>query len=376
MKILITGVSIRAIAESACRAGWAERVVTVDYFGDLDLKQACENYSLRRDAHCRYSVARLLKACGQFRWDEVVYTANLENYPGAIERLATAGRLLGNCPATLADVRNPKKFLNSLERAGFTVPRTALSAGAPAPSGAVLEKPWRGGGGHGITLVSSGTRTRRSVYLQQYVPGLPCSAAFVADGKRAVLIGVSQQLIGDAALGAGGFRYCGSILSKGLPGPPNFNKLVGQLEAIVGHLTPTFHLVGVNGVDFILKGNEVYPLELNPRYTASMELIEMAYGLNIFSAHLAACDGVLPSFDLRRAPEGCWGKGILFAEQNATLPETGDWWDRGIRDIPFPRDPIRVSSPICTILASGADREACYLELLRKAEELKAEIYE
>ncbi|MFQ5804305.1 MAG: ATP-grasp domain-containing protein, partial [Candidatus Methylomirabilales bacterium] len=211
--------------------------------------------------------------------------------------------------------------------------------------------------------------------LQEYVPGLPCSVAFVADGQRAILLGVSQQLIGDAVFGAGGFRYCGSLLGKGLRGKPNFDRLVGHLEAIVGHLASAFHLVGINGMDFILQGSEVYPLELNPRYTASMELVEVAYGLNTFSVHIAACNGDLPPFDLRRAPEGYWGKGILFAEQSTITPATDDWWDRGIRDIPFPRERIRAGSPICTIFGSGADREACYRDLLKRAEELKREIY-
>lgn len=375
MRILITGVSARAIAESAYRAGWAEKVLTVDYFGDLDLKRLCENYSLRRDGRSRYSVARLLQACDRFRWDAVVYTANLENYPSAVERLASAGRLLGNGPRTLAEVRDPKKFLNCLERAGVTVPRTALSSQARALSGVVLEKPRKGGGGYGIAMVSSGVGKRRGAYLQEYVRGLPCSVAFVADGQRATLLGVSQQLIADTAFGAGGFRYCGSLLGRRLPGLAGFDHLVGQLEMIVAYLTSAFHLVGVNGMDFILKENEIYPLELNPRYTASMELVEVAYGLNILSTHISACNGVLPLFDVRHAPEGYWGKGILFAERDAIIPATQDWWERGIRDIPFPGERIRAGSPICTILGSGADQEACYQELLKRAEELKREIY-
>lgn len=375
MRTLITGVSARAIAESACRAGWGEKILTVDYFGDRDLKALCDNYSLRRDGCSRYSVAGLLKACDQFHWGAVVYAANLENYPKAVEKLAAAGRLLGNRPRTLAEVRDPKKFLSCLEYAGITVPRTALSSEAPALSGAVLEKPRKGGGGHGITMVSSGKGQRRGVYLQEYVSGLPCSVAFVADGRQATVLAVSQQLIGDVAFGAGGFRYCGSLLAKELPGMPSFDHLVGQLEVIVGHLTSAFHLVGVNGLDFILQEGEIYPLEMNPRYTASMELVEVAYGLNIFSIHIAACDGILPAFDLRRAPEGYWGKGILFAEHDTAAPATDDWWGRGIRDIPFPEERIRAGSPICTIRGSGADRQACYRDLLKRAEQLKREVY-
>jgi len=374
MKILVTGVSARALAESACRAGWADRIVTVDYFGDWDLQRLCENYSLRRDARCRYRVPRLLEACRRFQWQEVIYTANLENYPNAVSRLAAAGHLLGNSPTTLAEARNPQRFLDCLRRSGVPVPRTVPSSRAGSLAGAILEKPRRGGGGQGIAVVSLRARRRRGTYLQEYVPGLPCGVAFVADGRRATLLGVSQQLIGDAAFGARGFQYCGSLLGKDLPGLFSFDRLLSRLEEIVNHLTSTFHLVGVNGMDFILNEGEIYPLELNPRYTASMELVEMAYGLNIFSIHLAACHGTLPPFDLRNAPDAYCGKAILFAERAAIAPPTEGWWDRGIRDIPFPGERIRAGSPICTLLVSGSSLDACYQALRAKADSVRQEV--
>jgi len=374
MKILVTGVSARALAESACRAGWADRIVTVDYFGDWDLQRSCENYSLRRDARCRYSVRRLLEACRRFQWEAVVYTANLENYPDAVSRVAAAGHLLGNSPTTLAEARNPQRFLDCLRRSGVPVPRTVPSSRAGSLAGAILEKPRRGGGGQGIAVVSLRARRRRGTYLQEYVPGLPCGVAFVADGRRATLLGVSQQLIGDAAFGARGFQYCGSLLGKDLPGLFSFDRLLSRLEEIVNHLTSTFHLVGVNGMDFILNEGEIYPLELNPRYTASMELVEMAYGLNIFLIHLAACHGTLPPFDLRNAPDAYCGKAILFAERAAIAPPTEGWWDRGIRDIPFPGERIRAGSPICTLLVSGSSLDACYQALRAKADSVRQEV--
>lgn len=375
MRTLITGVSARAMAESACRAGWAEKILTVDHFGDLDLKRSCENYSLKRDARNRYSVARLLRACSRFRYEAVVYTANLENHPAAVGSLATTARLMGNHPATLTQVRNPQRFLDCLRSAGVTVPHTVLASRTPALSGAVLEKPRKGGGGHGITMVLPGTSRRQGTYLQEYISGLPCSVAFVANGQQATILGVSQQLIGDDALGSRGFRYCGSLLGKRLPGLSRFDSLLDRLERIATHLTSAFNLIGVNGLDFVLKGDEIYPLELNPRYTASMELVEMAYGINIFSTHLAACDGALPRFDLRAARDVYYGKAILFADRAITAPATDAWWEQGIRDIPFPGERIQADSPICTIFTGGADPEACYLELVKKAETLKQEIY-
>ena len=97
--------------------------------------------------------------------------------------------------------------------------------------------------------------------------------------------------------------------------------------------------------------------------------------MRTFSTHLAACSGALPPFDLRAAPDVYCAKAILFAERAAIAPATEGWWDRGIRDIPFPGERIRAGSPTCTILVHGRDGEECYLRLVEKADALKREIF-
>jgi len=60
-----------------------------------------------------------------------------------------------------------------------------------------------------------------------------------------------------------------------------------------------FSLVGVNGIDFVATRGIPYAIEVNPRWCASMELVERAFGLSVFGAHAAACrDGVLAGFRL------------------------------------------------------------------------------
>jgi len=39
--ILIVGVSVRGLAESAVRSGLGHRIVAVDHFGDFDLQYIC-----------------------------------------------------------------------------------------------------------------------------------------------------------------------------------------------------------------------------------------------------------------------------------------------------------------------------------------------
>jgi predicted ATP-grasp superfamily ATP-dependent carboligase len=143
-------------------------------------------------------------------------------------------------------------------------------------------------------------------------------------------------------------------------------------------LSCEFGLVGVNGIDFVLQGDQVYPVEVNPRYSASMELIEQAYGLSMFDLHLrAVLNGELPKFDLAAelSQGDFYGKSILFAESDALAPETQGWFERGIRDVPTPKESLSRGAPICTVLASGATRGDCYRALVARTEMIKREIY-
>ena len=117
MRVLLTGLTARAIAESAVRADCD--VVTVDYFGDLDTKRLCPNVSLR-ERGCGYSAAALARVARELPYDAVAYGGGLENHPEAVEALAEGKVLLGNAPETLRRVRDPAllfPFLAARQRA-------------------------------------------------------------------------------------------------------------------------------------------------------------------------------------------------------------------------------------------------------------------
>jgi predicted ATP-grasp superfamily ATP-dependent carboligase len=206
--------------------------------------------------------------------------------------------------------------------------------------------------------------------------------------------------------------------------------ILEQLNNLAAFLTKEYGLTGVNGVDFILNGDRVYLTEVNPRYSASMELIEQAYTLPIFYLHTqAVMDGILPKFNLKELlrnshscalwrtrrcvkinpiicedgspdpsdrevayPDGsgepssqslvCYsrsrkffGKVILFAEREAIMPDTRGWAAKDIRDIPEPGEKIPAGGPICTVLANGTTYNEVVAGLSDRAKELKEEIY-
>ena len=363
--VLIAGVAVRALAVSAARAGY--RVTAVDPFGDLDLRRVATVIPLRAEHGMGYSAHSAVTAARTVRTDLVAYTSNFENYPKAVARLAEGRHLLGNSAAVLTRVRNPFQLMRALRRRGFVTPGTRATAPvARDAQGSWLLKPRCSGGGHGTRAWLRGEPVPATHYLQERIAGTPGSVVFAADGRGAVALGLSRQLVGDRHLGAHGFRYCGSLAGNAGALFARGAALLEAAKALVSGLTAEFGLLGLNGMDFIARGGVPYPIEINPRYSASMELIERAHGLSMFETHLQACRGTLPTVPPPTA--GIEGKAIVFARRDVTVGDTGSWIDRDVfADIPHSGERIRRGHPICTVFARGSSRDICRTLLLRRA---------
>ena len=379
MRVLIVGFSTRALAESAVRTD--HDIVTLDYFGDRDQQALVENYSLKRDFDSSYSAEALARASRDLHCDGVVYGASLENHPALVADLAKERRLLGNEPDVLSQVRDWRTLRSFCRAEGIPVAETVLAGeeGQASPSDGWLRKPVRGGGGRGIR-VWDGEALDDEHVLQAYVGGQPASAAFVGDGKRSVLIGVSEQVIGRRELGARDFTWCGNILPLELSAD-GYPELLEDINTITSQLTRRFGLCGVNGIDFAVTRDSSgrhrpVLLEVNPRYTASMELVERACRLNVFSLHMQAMEGQLPTLPRTRCLDpgsGTFGKAIVYARGRVTMPETDDWVELGRRDVPHPGEKIEAGHPICTVFARGISRRTCWAGLLEETSMVRQE---
>jgi predicted ATP-grasp superfamily ATP-dependent carboligase len=391
-RILIAGLSTRAAAESAAQAGFA--VTAIDAFADLD--QHASVASLRPPRS--FSARAAARASRSVECDAVAYLSNFENHPGAVRTLAAGRQLWGNAPDVLERVRNPLRLTRALAARGLAAPTVVIvddnravadsndgvqavdTANLSLPdteSGEWLAKPLASGGGHRVQRWHRGMDLPRGSYLQELVEGTPGSAVFVAAGGRAVLLGVTRQLIGQEAFGATGYRYCGNILA-----PPDDAHAAGNdapvaaAAALVGAVAEEFGLAGVNGLDFMVRGEWPYAIEVNPRWSASMELIERAYGLSVFGMHAAACAaGDLPAFDLAaaRRRRDAVGKAVVFARWEVEVGDTRAWLgDLSVRDVPRPGQRIALGRPVCTVFAAGRDEAACHAALVERAERIYA----
>jgi predicted ATP-grasp superfamily ATP-dependent carboligase len=222
---------------------------------------------------------------------------------------------------------------------------------------------------------ADGEERPRGHYLQRFLPGPVGSAAFLADGERALLLGVTEQIPGWRDLGGSGFRYGGNIA-----GPPDAllpPGAIATLGAAAGRIVRRFGLRGLNGLDYVVAAGVPRLIEVNPRYTASMELLEEISGRDFFDLHLRALDGRLPraaagaadrAGERRRgSPAPFLGKGILYADHDLAGIEPRALLDLGCRDVPVRREPIAAGQPVCTIVAGGASPGECRREIAARA---------
>jgi uncharacterized protein len=355
-RIVIAGVSTRAAAESAARAGFD--VTAIDAFADLDQHPAVRAIAIPGP----FSAEAAARAAQDIDADAAVYLSNFENHPGAVRLLSAGRELWGNAPDVLRRVRDPSCLARALRDRGIQVPDSTYQCESPHNRD-WLVKPLASGGGHSVRLWDGRAPIPAGCYLQELIPGTPRSAVFVAAARQIVLLGVTRQLIGDARFAATDYRYCGNILVSGTAD----ESLVTAVRAIV----EAFDLVGINGIDFIAHHGSLHVIEVNPRWTASVELAERAYGVSAFAAHAAACNREsLPELDgtQTRRNGGAVGKAVVFARDDVTVGDTQPWLgDDSIRDVPHPGEQIRAGRPVCTVFATGSSEEECYAALVRRA---------
>ncbi len=130
MRLLVVGISTRALTAAARRSGYSE-TVGLDYFGDRDQRLNGETYALQTDSGVRPSLEHLVRAAKQLRYNAVTYSSSFENHPNLVAELAAGAdggagpSLWGNSPATLARVRHVPSLMRVCRRLGVSYPTSS-----------------------------------------------------------------------------------------------------------------------------------------------------------------------------------------------------------------------------------------------------------
>jgi len=355
MRVLVVAVSARMLAQLAVADGY--QVTTLDRFGDVDLRAVAPGATAP-------SSDALTALAGDVEADAVVYGAGFENRPELVSRLAERRELLGTPPETLASVRNPWAVGAAARAAGARAPETRSVAKLPGVggSGAWLRKPLRSGGGRGVRGWAGGRLTTTEI-VQRRVEGLSCSAVAIGDGRRAAVLGLTEQLHRPP-----GFGWMGNVTPPRLP-DGELAELDGQLRAVCDEVAARFGVRGAFGVDAVWDGRHAWVLEVNPRPPASLEL----FGPGCFEVHVRGARGLdLPSAGAPTAARCAKVKLVLFADRTVRAPAPG-WWPAGlVRDIPQAGETIKRGAPVCTLVSAGLGVP----ELVERGGRLLAELRE
>jgi predicted ATP-grasp superfamily ATP-dependent carboligase len=116
-------------------------------------------------------------------------------------------------------------------------------------------------------------------------------------------------------------------------------------------------------VDLVVQDNRPFVVEINPRFSASIEVLERSVADAAVAAH-AACFTAPSSYDWNREIRKPVGKYILYAAQAIQIGETlaaelleGCRSGR-VADVPRAGTEIGAGEPICTILVEGVSCSA------------------
>lgn len=255
--------------------------------------------------------------------------------------------MCGNAGDTLCAVRDPFRLAAVLAAEGLPFLEVRPDARRLPRDGTWLIKPIASVGGRQIQrLDHSMAHVTEPSYVQRFQQGTSHSALFLARAGSSQLIGVTRQLLGTTG---SPFAYRGNI------GPCVLSMaMLSQLRQIGEALSSAFGLVGLFGVDFIEHDDEPWPVELNPRYTASVEIFELTMHRPLLIEHLRACE--MDSGETRTFANAVTtatnarvvGKAVLYASRVMVAPEIAF-------ESPRPRS-FRGSSPGRYPMAGNGDR--------------------
>ncbi len=398
-RIAVVGVSARAACWSVIRAGLT--ACAYDQFCDLDFPPGCDV----RLFSSRESLRSSMKGCLKPRNEFCLPVGGWENDTEIGQHLESDYSLLNtNCFATKLS-RDPFLIQQILQNANLPGLKVR-TAGPGDQSEKWIRKPLAGTGGIGIKTVLSATdKVDADCYDQQFTQGDSYAAVFFASKTGPIkLLGITKQIIGSEELPDRPYAYAGSIGPVFAGNNPAEVEIRDTLQQMADALNSRIEFYGLVCFDFVLSRNVPYLVEINPRYSASIELLELALQesfLRLFfdSAVLGEQSDVSQNESIATLSHSGFskriGKTILYAWQEMKLPDDWDWnrsacmlnknkqsWKYGpwtvpvISDLPAPGTSFSVGDPVCTIWTEHRDIQSCIETLREKNAQLKRYIIE
>lgn len=334
--ILIVAQSGRFLAQIAHRAGYP--VWVADCFGDSDTLEVTSRWLPINDLNDPLSVLDTVLALCNEESCTLVYGSGVEYFHDILSQLPSHIKLAGNTQRTIEVIKNPSQFFNTLEQLAIAYPESQLHP-PQEMTGWLSKSPSGLGGGH--IKYCQADMSRADVYYQRYIDGISGSVLFLANGTQSHLLSINQQFsVNDLEM---------PFLLNGLAthfhlSHAHQNALKNTVDSILSRID----LVGFNSLDFIISdAGEILVLEINPRPSASVELLTQLPQL--FNLHINACQGTLPIDTDSYSKTKPTYLHYIFAQDDTIIPDD-IFWPSNCHDIPAAGHLILKKQPICTVI--------------------------
>lgn len=336
--LILTSFSSRAAAE--CFSTFKNlNIYAFDFFGDLDLKEIVDYSFSLKEKKLVFKTEELYKAIKKFLGQNknedyfLIYGSDWDNKPELLYKLEQFEnlKLRGNSAAVISKLNkkeNLKNLFQIAENFGFKTPELFLSQKKiinfqRQEKNDFLIKPYHSGGGLEIKRVENKGKNFKDIfikkknnfYLEEFIEGENRSCQFAADGENAEIMAFTRELKAAEVNPylKNSFKYAGNILIK------EEKKEIEIIEKFIKNITSKYSLQGINGIDYIKNDQGIFFIELNPRFTAAVELLIPFYQKELFNVYLqneVAADYL--SKYLQRG-SGFSAKVIYYAEQNLKI---------------------------------------------------------
>ena len=347
--LLSLGVCARWLVQSLKDSGY--QLSAGDLFADLDTAQFAE-------AHCVASLDELPLLERKLKPDFAIMGSGFETHLDVAAEIASTTKLLNSPVNSVRHVRDPWTLQDFARHKSIRFPKTFRNSEQWVAGESFVRKELNRAGGAHVCRDDFSLATDNS-YRQTWVPGIPMSASFLVgvDGFR--VLGIFRQLLGESAFGCQlPFQFAGAI------GPLQMSESVqGQIGHIGESLAHEFGLKGLFGIDFVLdSAGHAWLIEVNPRPTATMELMEHTSGGSLMGEHLRAFGlSVHRLAQTRPQLSLVAAKAILFWKQATPLVVDDalcdllmEAWQSGeIADVPSIGTEIHLGQPIFTLFGNG-----------------------
>lgn len=405
-KLLLVGINTRSLLNSASELNF--RTYSVSYFSTADFKR------IHEEKHVLKQIPG--KSCGIFEEDynpETLLELSLE-FMEEVDKIILSGispnifkgnykkyrkKIIGNHDVDI--IENKYKFYKKI-RNDFLVPKTykldydhideIVEIINQHIDTSFIAKPLQGSGGYGVNYLDYNKKHEfndsyfekyfsdyegQTFLFQEFIEGDNISSSVLSTKKEAQNI-INSKMLTESNFGENNFKYSGNIVpynnilksAKSHANETNDREIKDISEKIISK----FSLIGSNGADMIIKkdknkNEEIYIIEVNPRFQGTYECVEKVLRINLLDAHMKACNGELINIPNTK---GYSMKKIIYAKERVKV---GNLFIDNVYDIPYKEVIVEKDQPLSTIVSYDKNIKNTENKLKKAISDINKSIY-